>query len=331
VAALVRGHEAGAFAMITLMYSNFLPSADHVRRLEALAGDARVAVADSEAGALRHAAATQIVFGHRYLRQLLPHAPQLRWVQTTAGGFDQLPWRELAARGIVLSRNCANSDAIAHHAVALAWAVQRRIPTAVLAQHEGRWATPLAMLPPPRTALVLGLGTIGRQVARLLRGLGLHVRGAAHSGSAAQREACDEFIGAGGWRDALGTTDLLVLALPLDATTRGCIGTRELAALPPHAVLVNIARDGLIDRPALLEALRGGRLGGAALDVLDPVPAAKDPLWTTPNLLITPKVAAYHPQMQQKFEAFAEAQLQRHLAGAPLEAVVDLARLVSHR
>ncbi len=312
--------------MISLMYSNFPPSTDHVRRLEALAGDGRVAVVDSEVSALRHAASTQIVFGHRYLSQLLPHAPQLRWVQSTAAGFDQLPWRELAARGIVLSRNPTNSEAIAQHTVALAWAVQRRIPSAVQAQHEGRWAAPFAMLPRPRTALVLGLGAIGMHVARLLRGLGVHVRGTARSGSAEQRGACDEFIGAERWRDALDATDLLVLTLPLDATTRGCIGTRELGALPAHAVVVNIARDAIIDRPALLDALRNDRIGGAALDVLDPIPAAEDPLWRTANLLITPKVAAYHPQMQEKFEAFAEAQLRRHLAGAPLEAVVDLAR-----
>jgi len=317
--------------MITLMYSNFAVDAGHVRRLEALAGAGNVAVADSEANALAHAPSTRIVFGHRYLRQLLAHAPELRWVQTTAGGYDQLPWRELAARGIVLSRNTANSEAIAQHAVALAWAVLRRIPSAVQSQHEGRWATPFAMLPLPRTALVLGLGAIGTHIARLLRGLGLHVRGTAHSGSQVQRQACDEYIDGAGWHDVLGATDLLVLALPLDATTRGCIGARELAALPPHAVVVNVARDAIIDRPALLDALRGARLGGAALDVLDPVPAQDDPLWTTPNLLITPKVAAYHAQMREKFEAFAEAQLQRHLGGAPLEAVVDLARASSNQ
>jgi phosphoglycerate dehydrogenase-like enzyme len=118
----------------------------------------------------------------------------------------------------------------------------------------------------------------------LLRGLGLHVRGTANSGTIAQRQACDEFIDAYGWRDVLP------------------------------------------DRPALLDALRNGRLGGAALDALDPIPARDDALWTTPSLLITPKVSAYHPDMQKKFEVFAEAQLQRYLAGAPLEAVVGLAR-----
>jgi phosphoglycerate dehydrogenase-like enzyme len=312
--------------MMTLMYSNFAPSADHVGHLETLVGAGRVTVADSEASALIHAPSTQIVFGHRYLRQLLPHAPDVRWVQTTAGGFDQLPCQELAARGITLSRNPLNSEAIAHHAVALAWALLRRVPAAVQAQTERRWAAPFAMLPLPRTALVLGLGAIGTQIARLLRGLGLHVRGTANSGTNAQRETCNEFIEANGWRDVLPDTDIVVLALPLDETTRGCIGTRELAALPRHALVVSIARDAVIDRPALLDALRNGRLGGAALDVLDPVPASDDALWTTPGLLITPKVSAYHPDMQKKFEAFAEAQLRRYLAGAPLEAVVALDR-----
>jgi phosphoglycerate dehydrogenase-like enzyme len=315
--------------VITLMYSNYAPSTAHVGRLEDLAGPGNVAVVNSEQTALAHAAATRIVLGHRYLRQLLPHAPDLRWVQSTAAGYDQLPWRELARRGIVLSRNPLNAAAIAHHAVALAWALLRRLPQAVDAQAHGRWAAPFAMLPLPRRALVLGLGAIGSQVAALLRGLGLHVRGTARTGADAQRRACDEFLAAADWHDALRDTDILVLALPGDADTNGCIGARELALLPAHAILVNVARAALVDRDALLAALRGGRIGGAALDVLDPVPAADDPLWKTPNLLVTPKVAAFHPGMQQAFEAFAEAQVRRYLAGSPLDAVVDLAAKVA--
>jgi phosphoglycerate dehydrogenase-like enzyme len=310
--------------VITLMYSNFAPSAEHMRRLQELAGSGRVAVAASEDDALACAPSTQVVLGHRWLRQMLPHAPGLRWVQTTAAGYDQLPWAELARRGIMLTRNPMNSASIAHHAVALAWASLRRLPDAVRALSAGHWAAPFAMLPLPRTALVLGLGAIGMEVSRLLRGLGLQVRGTSNSGSTAQREACDEFVDANHWREALRDTDILVLALPLDETTRGCIGARELAALPAHAVLVNIARDGLIDRTALLDALRSGRIGGAGLDVLDPIPATDDPLWMTPNLLITPKVSAYHPDMQKNFEAFAELQARRFLSGAPLEALVDL-------
>jgi phosphoglycerate dehydrogenase-like enzyme len=152
----------------------------------------------------------------------------------------------------------------------------------------------------------------------------VHVRGCARSGSDAQRAACDEFLAADHWRDALADTDLLLLAVPLDASTRGCIARAELAALPAHAVVVNIGREPLVDRVALLAALRAGRIGGAAFDGLEPIPPSDDALWTTPNLIVTPKVSALHPRLQPEFEAFAERQLRRYLLGEALE---DLALL----
>jgi len=308
--------------VILLMYSNYVPSADHVRRLEDIAGAGSVAVTRSDSDALACAASAEIVLGHRYLRQLLPHAPRLRWVQTTAAGVDQLPWQELEKRGVVLSRNPLNAGSIAHHAISLAWALLRRLPPAMHDQADGVWGPPAVMLPLPRTALVLGLGAVGTQVAKLLCGLGLRVRGCDREPTGARIQACDEFLDTDHWRDALADTDILVLAVPLDDRTRHCIGARELARLPEHALVINIARAGVVDMAALVDALRSGAIGGAGLDVLDPVPAADDPLWTTPNLLITPKVAAHHPGMQADFEAFAEAQTRRFLSGAPLEAVV---------
>jgi phosphoglycerate dehydrogenase-like enzyme len=178
------------------------------------------------------------------------------------------------------------------------------------------------MLPLPRTALVLGLGAIGMHAAKLLRGLGLRVRGCDLLLTSARQQVCDEFVGPDHWRDALADTDILVLALPLTETTRHCIGERELDLLPEHAILVNVARAALVDLPELIDALRDSRIGAAALDVLDPVPGPDDPLWRIPNLLITPKVAAFHPGMQEEFEAFAEAQVRRFLSGATLEAIV---------
>ena len=131
--------------MIQVMYSNYMPSADHVRRLEALAGPGSVAVVRSESDALARAGATQIVLGHRYLRQLLPHAPRLRWVQTTAAGFDQLPSRELRERGVVLSRNPLNARSIAQHAMSLAWALLRRLPSAIRDQARGELTSRIAI------------------------------------------------------------------------------------------------------------------------------------------------------------------------------------------
>src|SRR5580765_6232305 len=108
------------------------------------------------------------------------------------------------------------------------------------------------MLPLPRTALVLGLGAVGTQVAKLLRGLGLHVRGGDRSPTDARIQACDEFVDADHWRDALANTDILVLAVPRDDSTRHCIGARELGRLPEHAIVINVARAGVVDLTALV-------------------------------------------------------------------------------
>ena len=310
--------------MITLMYSNYAPSEGHVVRLESLVGIGKVHVAGDEAAALTHAGDVRIVLGHRYLRQLLPHAPRLVWVQSSAAGFDQLPWRELAARGILLSRNPHGAPAIGHHVVALAWSLLRRLPMAYEAQQAGCWHPPFAMLPLPRTALILGLGAIGLATAKLLRGLGLRVLGVATQGTAVQRLACDEFLMPDEWRSRLPEVDVLVLTLPLDDGTRACVASSELSALPGHAVVVNVSRAAVLDQDALLRALEDGQIGGAALDVLDPIPTPESSVWRTPNLLITPKVASYHPGMQQVFESFAEAQVARYLAGEEVEARVAL-------
>lgn len=304
--------------MITVMYSNYTPSPAHLSRLEAMVGEGRVHVADSESTALALASETEIVLGHRYLRQILPEAHRLRWVQTTAGGIDHLPWKILSERGILLSRSTQNSRAVAHHVLALAWALLRRLPDTIDAQRRHEWGVPPAMLPLPRTAMVLGLGAIGLCTARLLRGMGLYVRGTSLSGTEAQRRGCDQFVPADTWREYLPETDILVLAVPYTDATRGSVGKRELAALPKHAVLVNVARAELLDLDALMAALQARRLGGAALDVMNPLPDAASPVWGTPGLLVTPKVAAYHPNMQADFEAFAESQVERYLAGESL-------------
>lgn len=311
--------------MIVVMYSNFSPTPGHLGRLGGLVGPNRVEVAHDEATAMALAPEAEIILGHRYLRQVLPHAGKLRWVQSTAAGVDHLPAAELAARGIVLTRNTTNSKAIAHHAIALAWSLLRRLPN--IGNDRERYDTRpayVAMPQLPTTALVLGLGEVGTAVARLLRGMGLYVRGVARSGSAAKREACDELLIGDRWRSTLADTDLVVLALPLDDATRHCLGSTEISALPPHALIVNIGRAGLVDPNHLADALNQGRLGGAALDVLDPAVSADDRLWQTPNLLITPKIAAFHPGMQDAVERFAEAQVARYISGEPLAARTDL-------
>lgn len=309
---------------ILLMTGNWSPSPAHRLRLEQLAGVGRVVVAGDEAEALRAAETAEVIIGHRYLRQALTHAPRLAWVQTSAAGVDQLPVAELARRGVVLTRNPLNSEAIAVHVLALLLALVRRLPETLDAQREGRWASPPAMRALPRQVLLMGLGAIGQALAPLLRGLGIRVLGCARRGTPTQRALCDGFVPAADWRDALPDCDGLILAMPLERSSVGLVDAAVLERMPPGALLINVARAGLVDLPALLAALGSGRLGGAALDLVDPVPAPDATLWRTPGLIITPKVAAYHPAMQRDFEAFTERQLQAYLQGLPLEAVVTV-------
>ena len=112
-----------------------------------------------------------------------------------------------------------------------------------------------------------------------------------------------------------------MLAVPLNAQTRHLIDARALAAMQPHALLVNISRGGIVDQAALTTALREGRLGGAGLDVTDPEPLPPDdPLWTLPNALITPHVAGYGGDVApRRILALVERNLRAFIEGRPLE------------
>lgn len=313
--------------MLTLMYSNWPPTAAHISRLERMVGSGRVVVVGDEAGAVRVAPHTSIIFGHRYLRQVLPLARGLRWVQSSAGGVDSLPLDGLRRQGVTLSRNPGNVEAIATHGLAMILSLVRRLPEAWRAQSQGIWSQPFDMLDLPDTVLVIGMGGVGMALSRRFRALGMRVIGCARQGRPEQLAACDVFVQPSGWQALLPGCDAVVLAVPLDECTRGLLGPRQIESLPPHALIVNLARGGVVDMTAVADALRAGRLGGVATDVLDEVPPPSDPIWRLPGLLITPKVSAYHPAMQNAFERFVEAQLQRYLAAESLDAVVDLARV----
>lgn len=308
---------------VVLMYGMFEPSARHVDWLDERGLE--VAIATDEPSAIAASADAEIIFGHRYLRQSLPRASHLRWVQTTAGGVDRLPCAELRQKSVTLTRVTFTAPAIARHAVALAWAVNRRIDFAANRQAAGEW-TPAEDWPPyPKTGVIFGTGPIGCEIARRLKLEGLTVRGVKRSVSGAQLPNFDSLHPLSAATDVVREADWCFLALPEVPETRGLFDVPLIAALPRRAVLVNVGRGSAIVTSALCSALTAGHLGGAALDVIDPIPhGAEDPLWRVPRLLITPHVAAHYAERAEDMERFAEQQLDRYLAGLPLENVVDL-------
>ena len=224
-------------------------------------------------------------------------APGLRWTHIHSAGADRPVFGALRARGVRLTTSSgANAGGVAQTAVGGLLALARRFPQLMAAQRAHRWA-PLIGSGLPRdlagqTAVVVGWGPIGQQIGAVLRVLGLSVvvvRSSAEAAAPGVPTVAFEDIGT-----VLPGCDWLVLVCPLTDRTRGLVGAAALALLPPGAHLLNLARGDVVDEPALVEALRQGRLAGAFLDVFahEPLPAAS-PLWDLPTVIATPHSAGF--------------------------------------
>ena len=178
-----------------------------------------------------------------------------------------------------------------------------------------------------RRALVVGLGSVGCAIAAKLAALDLEVWGIRRSAGRDCPAGVARVLPPSGLADALRQVDALVLACPLTEQTRHLIGAAELAALPPGALLVNVARGPVVDEPALIAALRSHRLAGAALDVFaeEPLPA-DSPLWALDNVLLSPHSASTLADENRRIVDLFLANLERFLAGRPLLNRFDPAR-----
>jgi phosphoglycerate dehydrogenase-like enzyme len=270
----------------------------------------------------------EVAFTSRLTERALAAAPVLRWVHSPAAGVGSMLFPAMQASPVVLSNSRGmNAVAVAEHALMLMLAAVRRLPTAVRAQSERRWAAnELSGLPSlcGRTLLVVGLGAIGREVARMASGLGMRVLGTRRETGDPVPEGVAEARGPSALPALLPAADLVVLAAPLTAETRGMIGAAELARMKPSAWLVNVARGRLIDERALIEALERGMIAGAALDVFErePLPDAS-PLWSMPNVLITPHVAGFRDDYWAAATELFAANLRRYRSGETVANIVD--------
>lgn len=311
---------------VLLMYE---PSAAHWAALKEAASDANLCVARDLPSAARLIVDADAVLGNRYFLQSLPYARRLRWMQSGSMGTDRiLAGGDALANLIITCARGVYDDEIAEHAVALVLALARGIHYARDQQRQQRWGRrPLRTLIGSR-ALVLGWGGVGRGIARRLAALGVQVgavrRG--HLGPPAPDETGVLVHGPATWRHALSTIDLLIMALPLTRESNHLVGRDELAALPPHAFVVNVGRGGTLDDDALLAMLQTERLAGAGLDVLEcEPPPANHPIWFEPKVLLTPHEARSLESPPFRWEPLFVENLRRFASGEPLLNVVDRA------
>jgi glyoxylate/hydroxypyruvate reductase len=177
-----------------------------------------------------------------------------------------------------------------------------------------------------KTLAIIGLGKIGQQVARHGKAMGMRVVGMRRS--SAPVDDVDKLFGKDALLVMLHEADFLVLAAPHTPETEGIIGERELAAMKPSAVFINIGRGSLVDEPALIRALQEQRLAGAALDVFQSEPPPPDsPLWEMPNVIVSPHSASTVTQENARITDLFCENLRRYLAGQPLRNVLDAKKL----
>ncbi len=265
----------------------------------------------------------------RYLLALNPprghwaRAEKLRLVQVLGAGVDGvLPAPDLAPHVVLANQRGMSAEPMAEFGLSLVLALLKQLPGFVAAQQQRAWRRALPRRVAGSTLAILGLGAIGVALAERAAGLGMRVVGTQRRPKphpAVERVEPPERTDA-----LLAEADVVVLLLPLTAATRGWFSRERIACMKPDAVLVNLARGGIVDEAALAEALREGRLAGAAFDVFarEPLPP-ESPLWDTPGLWITPHMAGGFPEiLDETARRFAEnvARLER---GEPVANVID--------
>lgn len=252
------------------------------------------------------------------LSALLQQAPRLTWIHTGSAGFDWVMVPEVEARGITVSRTAgAMNGPMAEFAMGVILRHAKRFPDLEAAQGRAEWAPVMAEELDGATLGIVGAGAIGERLAALAQPFGMRVVGTKRTPGPVA--GFDEVWGPDGLHRLLEASDVVVLATPLTSETRGMIGAAELARLRPTAQLLNLARGALVDGEALMMALRAQTLAAAWMDAFETEPLpAQSPFWSTPNLFVTPHCSYRSHRVRDRVVAEFAANLEHHLAGAPL-------------
>ncbi|WP_322750604.1 MULTISPECIES: D-2-hydroxyacid dehydrogenase [unclassified Frankia] len=261
-----------------------------------------------------------------WFRALLDGSPGLRWIHSDYTGVEDLPLDELAARGILLTTAVgANSRPIAEWIALALLTASKGLLDFVDRSARAVWDT--SIIPVDlvgRRALMLGLGSIGVETARLLDPFGLRLTAVTRRPRPDPVPGVERVISDASWLDLLAESDFLICTLPLTKRTDGMIGKRELALLPSHSWLISISRGAVVDSAALISRLDAGLLGGAVLDGHRPEPLPVDhPLWRRPNVLILPHHTWRSPHSRTRFEAMFVRQFHRWVNIEEMVNVVD--------
>lgn len=253
-------------------------------------------------------------------------APRLRWVQATSAGIGGFVARTGLDRSSITFTTAAGTHAVPLAEFALAGVLDlvKGGPHLRAQQAAHRWERYATASVRGRRAVVVGLGSIGRETCRLLDAVGLDVVGVGRPGGTYDVPPSVHVVSTDALDEVLPAAEVVVLATPLTEATAGLLSRDRIAALPPGAVVVNVARGPVVDEAALVDHLASGHLGGAALDVfqVEPLPASS-PLWDLPNVIVSPHSASTLVSENATLVGLFVDNLRRFLAGRPLRNTYD--------
>src|SRR5579864_9988 len=275
-----------------------------------------------------------VMIGWALPPEQLHAAKSLRWIYSITAAVDQFLYPELISSKTALTNaGRVHGPVVAEHAIAMLLALAKRLPSAVRYQDRRKWAMEAIWKEQPRprevrgaNLVVIGMGSIGAEVASMAVALKMHVIGVREHPERGAAGA-NEVVGYSSLDEVLSCADFVVLAAPLTERTRHLIDARRLQIFKPSAFLINVSRGTLVDEAALVKAIRDRKIAGAALDVFEQEPLSRwSPLWKMLQVLITPHTAFLTENVWHRHYEVFTANLKRYLAGQPLEGVVDLKR-----
>ena len=259
-------------------------------------------------------------------------AKKLKWIHCPAAAVHQLIFPELVNNDVVLTNGArVHGAAVAEHVIALVLALSKNLHLDMRYQAKSVWAQEQVWYARPHPRMVagatiglVGLGEIGRGVAKHAAALGMHVIATREHPEKGSPEGVSEVLPSSQLDSLLERSDYVVLAAPVTSTTHALINRERLAKMKPEACLINVGRGQLLDEDALIAALKDHKIGGAALDVFNQEPLPKDsPFWSMENVLISPHTGGLEEKLwERQYDLFSE-NIRRYTAGQPLLALVN--------
>ncbi len=301
---------------------------DEVPRLNELIGQAELRFAMSVEELRAALPGAEVMLGWNFraanLSAAWDGASNLRWIHWTGAGVDATLFPELIASEIQLTnaRGIFNVP-MAEWVLGIIISFAKQFPQTLAYQAQAEWNPRFTELVTGKKALIVGAGSIGRTVGRLLRAAGMEVEAIGRSARNADPDfgrvyAVDEL------HARLSSADYVILITPLTQQTRNLFGTVEFASMPRHARFINIGRGALVVEAELLAALQQGEIAGAALDVFVDEPLSPhSPLWQAPNCLVSPHMSGDCIEFEHALSDQFMRNWERYLAGEPLLNIVD--------